>query len=82
MLDWLKEELNEPLWERFVFLNVCDLFYILFIILQISSFIEDVYTKTDAFLLIQLNYERIKLLRLEVDAESIRYRFVYQRQSG
>lgn len=37
------------------------------------------YTKTDAFLLIQLNYERIKLLRLEVDAESIRYRFVFSK---
>ncbi|KAF7263909.1 hypothetical protein GWI33_000924 [Rhynchophorus ferrugineus] len=40
---------------------------------EISTFIDDVYTKNEAFLLIQLNYERIKLLKLEVNAESIRY---------
>ncbi|XP_050312133.1 DNA-directed RNA polymerase III subunit RPC1 [Anthonomus grandis grandis] len=40
---------------------------------EISTFIDDVYTKDDAFLLIQLNYDRIKLLKLEVNAESIRY---------
>ncbi|KAG5879450.1 hypothetical protein JTB14_027687 [Gonioctena quinquepunctata] len=40
---------------------------------EISTSIDEVYTNTDAFLLIQLNYERIKLLKLEVNAESIRY---------
>lgn len=40
---------------------------------EITTYIEDVYTKHDAFLLIQLNYERIKLLQLEVNANSIRY---------
>ncbi|XP_060520188.1 DNA-directed RNA polymerase III subunit RPC1 [Cylas formicarius] len=40
---------------------------------EISTFIDDVYTKNEAFLLIQLNVERIKLLKLEVNAESIRY---------
>ncbi|CAH2007686.1 unnamed protein product [Acanthoscelides obtectus] len=39
---------------------------------EISTYIDDVYTKTEAFLLIQLNQERIKLLKLEVSAESIR----------
>ncbi|CAG9816329.1 unnamed protein product [Phaedon cochleariae] len=40
---------------------------------EISTFIDDVYTKNEVFLLIQLNYERIKLLKLEVNAETIRY---------
>nr|XP_023022188.1 DNA-directed RNA polymerase III subunit RPC1 [Leptinotarsa decemlineata] len=40
---------------------------------EISTSISQVLTKTDAFLLIQLDYERIKLLKLEVNAESIRY---------
>ncbi|XP_066147818.1 DNA-directed RNA polymerase III subunit RPC1 [Euwallacea fornicatus] len=40
---------------------------------EISTFIEDVYSKTDVFLLLQIDYERIKLLELEVNAETIRY---------
>ncbi|CAG9763359.1 unnamed protein product [Ceutorhynchus assimilis] len=43
---------------------------------EISTFIDDVYTTDEAFLLIQIDYERIKLLKLEVDAESIRYSIV------
>ncbi|KAF2885542.1 hypothetical protein ILUMI_20610 [Ignelater luminosus] len=40
---------------------------------EITSYIDDVYTKNDCFLLIKLDYERIKLLQLEVSAETIRY---------
>lgn len=31
------------------------------------------YSKNDAFLLIKIDYDRIKLLKLEVSAETIRY---------
>ncbi|XP_025836904.1 DNA-directed RNA polymerase III subunit RPC1 [Agrilus planipennis] len=40
---------------------------------EVTSYIDEVYTKSDCFLLIKLDYERIKLLQLEVSAESIRY---------
>lgn len=40
---------------------------------EITTYIDDVYSKGECFLLIQLNYERIKLLQLEVNAETIRY---------
>lgn len=40
---------------------------------EITTYIDDVYTKSECFLLIQLNYERINLLQLEVNAQSIRY---------
>ncbi|CAG9841200.1 unnamed protein product [Diabrotica balteata] len=40
---------------------------------EISTFIDEIYTKNDAFLLIQMNYERIRLLKLEINAETVRY---------
>lgn len=40
---------------------------------QITTYIEEVYLRDDCFLMIRLNTERIKLLSLEVNAESIRY---------
>ncbi|KAK7791847.1 hypothetical protein R5R35_011050 [Gryllus longicercus] len=40
---------------------------------EITEYIEEVYLPDDAFLLIKLSLERINLLKLEVDAESIRY---------
>lgn len=40
---------------------------------EICTYIDDVYSAAECFLLIRLNYERIKLLQLEVNAESIRY---------
>lgn len=41
---------------------------------EISDYIEEVYTTYNCFILIKLNIDRIRLLQLEVDAESIRYR--------
>ncbi|KAL1517105.1 hypothetical protein ABEB36_000913 [Hypothenemus hampei] len=38
---------------------------------EISTYIDDVYTKTDTFLLVQLDYERIKLLKLEVNVNTV-----------
>lgn len=40
---------------------------------EVSEFIEEVYLPDDSFLLIKLDVERIRLLKLEVDAESIRF---------
>ncbi|ENN81759.1 hypothetical protein YQE_01852, partial [Dendroctonus ponderosae] len=40
---------------------------------DISEFIEEVYTETNAFLLIKLNHERIVSLKLELSPELIRY---------
>uniref|UniRef100_A0A146LPV0 DNA-directed RNA polymerase subunit n=1 Tax=Lygus hesperus TaxID=30085 RepID=A0A146LPV0_LYGHE len=40
---------------------------------EVSEFIEEVYVPYDCFLLIKLDIERIRLLKLEVDAESIKY---------
>ncbi|KAL3274960.1 hypothetical protein HHI36_019736 [Cryptolaemus montrouzieri] len=40
---------------------------------EISTFIDDVYTRYDAFLLIKLDYDRINLLKLEINAETVRY---------
>jgi DNA-directed RNA polymerase III subunit RPC1 len=40
---------------------------------EVASFIDEIYTQYDSFLLIQLNYDRIKLLRLEISAETVRY---------
>lgn len=40
---------------------------------EVSEYIEEVYLPYDGFLLIKLDIERIRLLRLEVDADSIRY---------
>lgn len=40
---------------------------------EISDYIEEVYTTYNCFILIKLNIDRIRLLQLEVDAESIRY---------
>lgn len=42
--------------------------------LQVSEYIEEVYLPDDCFLLIKLDIDRIRLLKLEVDAESICYR--------
>ena len=38
-----------------------------------SEYLEEVYLPDDTFLLIKLHVERIKLLKLEVTADSIRY---------
>lgn len=43
------------------------------ICLQICEYIDDVYTKGECFLLVKLNYERIKLLQLEVNVDTIKY---------
>lgn len=40
---------------------------------EISSFIEQVYKYDDCFLLIKLDLDRIRVLGLEVNAESIKY---------
>ncbi|XP_037084098.1 LOW QUALITY PROTEIN: DNA-directed RNA polymerase III subunit RPC1-like [Pollicipes pollicipes] len=40
---------------------------------QVSEYLEEVYLPDDTFLLIKLDMERIRLLKLEVDADSIRY---------
>ncbi|CAB0005729.1 unnamed protein product [Nesidiocoris tenuis] len=40
---------------------------------EVSEFIEEVYVPYDCFLLIKLDIERIRLLKLEVDAESIKF---------
>lgn len=40
---------------------------------EITEYIEEVYLPDDCFLLLKIDIERIKLLKLEVDANSIRY---------
>lgn len=40
---------------------------------EIASFIDDVYTKTEAYLMVRLDTERIKLLQLEVNTDTIKY---------
>ncbi|XP_051169994.1 DNA-directed RNA polymerase III subunit RPC1 [Leptopilina boulardi] len=40
---------------------------------EVCEYIEEVYLPDDCFLLIKLDTDRINLLKLEVDAESIRY---------
>lgn len=40
---------------------------------EVSTFIEEVYLPTECFLLIKLDIDRIKLLQLEVNSDSIRY---------
>lgn len=40
---------------------------------EIASFIDEIYTTYDAFLLIQLNYDRIKELKLQINADTVRY---------
>ncbi|XP_015123305.1 DNA-directed RNA polymerase III subunit RPC1 [Diachasma alloeum] len=40
---------------------------------EVTEYIEEVYLPDDCFLLIKLDIDRIKLLKLEVDANSIRY---------
>lgn len=40
---------------------------------QVTEYIEEVYLPDDCFLLIKLDIDRIKLLKLEVDVNSIRY---------
>ncbi|KAK9891975.1 hypothetical protein WA026_017458 [Henosepilachna vigintioctopunctata] len=40
---------------------------------EISTFIDTVHTRYDAFLLIKLDYQRINLLSLEINAETVRY---------
>ncbi|XP_023805326.1 DNA-directed RNA polymerase III subunit RPC1 isoform X1 [Oryzias latipes] len=41
--------------------------------LQISEYIEEVFLPDDCFILVKLSLERIRLLRLEVNAETVRY---------
>ncbi|XP_063217430.1 DNA-directed RNA polymerase III subunit RPC1 [Bacillus rossius redtenbacheri] len=40
---------------------------------EVCEYIEEVYLPDDSFLLLKLDIERIRLLKLEVDADSIRY---------
>ncbi|KAJ9598140.1 hypothetical protein L9F63_026756, partial [Diploptera punctata] len=40
---------------------------------EVSEYMEELYLPDDCFLLIKLDIDRIRLLKLEVDAESIRY---------
>ncbi|XP_012276667.1 DNA-directed RNA polymerase III subunit RPC1 [Orussus abietinus] len=40
---------------------------------EVTEYIEEVYLPDDCFLLVKLDTDRIKLLKLEVDANSIRY---------
>lgn len=40
---------------------------------QISSYIEEVYKPTDCFLVIKLDLDRIRVLGLEVNSETIQY---------
>ncbi|XP_010606158.1 DNA-directed RNA polymerase III subunit RPC1 isoform X3 [Fukomys damarensis] len=40
---------------------------------EISEYIEEVFLPDDCFILVKLSLERIRLLRLEVNAESVRY---------
>ncbi|CAG0896236.1 unnamed protein product, partial [Darwinula stevensoni] len=40
---------------------------------EVSEYIEEVYLPAECFLLVKLDIERIRLLKLEVDAECIRY---------
>ena len=42
---------------------------------EVSEYIEEVILPDDVFILIKLHMDRIKLLKLEVNAESIRYLF-------
>ncbi|KAG8300593.1 DNA-directed RNA polymerase III subunit RPC1 [Homalodisca vitripennis] len=41
---------------------------------EVCEYMEEVYLPYDSFLLVKLDLERIRLLKLEVDADSIRYR--------
>lgn len=40
---------------------------------EVSTFIDEIYLPSECFLLVKLDIDRIKLLQLEVNAESIRY---------
>ena len=40
---------------------------------EVSEYFEEVFLPDDCFLLVKLDVDRIKLLKLEVTAESIRY---------
>lgn len=40
---------------------------------EITSYFEEVYREDDCFLLVKLDLERIRVLGLELDVESIRY---------
>lgn len=41
--------------------------------LKVSTYIEEVYKATDCFLVIKLDLDRIRVLGLEVNAETIHY---------
>lgn len=43
---------------------------------QVSSYIEEVYKPTDCFIVIKLDLDRIRVLGLEVNAETIQYSYV------
>lgn len=40
---------------------------------EVSSYIEEVYKPTDCFLVIKLDLDRIRVLGLEVNAETVQY---------
>jgi hypothetical protein len=42
--------------------------------LQVTEYFEEVYLPDDCFMLIKLDMNRIRLLKLEVDANSIQWR--------
>lgn len=44
---------------------------------KVTEYFEEVYLPDDCFMLIKLDMNRIRLLKLEVDATSIRWRWVH-----
>lgn len=53
--------------EKFIF------HYFMFSLFKVSSYIEEVYKPTDCFLVIKLDLDRIRVLGLEINAETIQY---------
>lgn len=49
---------------------------------EVSSYIEEVYKPTDCFLVIKLDLDRIRVLGLEVNAETVQYSYVESFQLG
>lgn len=45
----------------------------MFSLFKVSSYIEEVYKPTDCFLVIKLDLDRIRVLGLEINAETIQY---------
>ena len=44
---------------------------------QVSTYLDEMFMPDDCFILIKLDIDRIRLLKLEVNADSIAHRFVY-----